>query len=67
MGIDKAGKDDLARAVNLMNLPAILRKPGITQCLFDGAYGHDLAADAKYGGIVEDDVVPEGCAAEWAD
>ena len=53
MGIDEAGKDDSAGAIDFGDLLTMLLDPGIAESIFGRADGDDFAADAEDGGVFE--------------
>ena len=54
MGIDEAGQNDFAGAVDLDDFLAILLQPGIAQGVFGRADGNDLPAEAEDSAIFDD-------------
>ena len=47
MGIDEAGEDDFAGAIDFSDAPAVLFQPGIAESVFGGADGHNSATEAQ--------------------
>ena len=66
MGVDQAGQNNLARTIDLRDLVAVFRQPGIEQGVFGAADGDDLSAEAENGAIGDQAEFFKGRAAAWA-
>ncbi len=54
MGIDEAGQNDFARAIDLGDFLTILFQPGIAQSVFRCSNGNNFATEAEDGAVFND-------------